>query len=152
MWTNMHDETNVVDRAILDALVQRFEEQGVLTTSDIVEVWPEAANDLDVAYAVLEDEGVEIDYEADGNLGAAPSHLVDYEGIDSDDSISLYFREVGSIDLLDASQEIDLAKRIESGRDAGRAISEAEEGKTVSDRVRSELQHLIADGELAKQG
>jgi RNA polymerase primary sigma factor len=104
-----------------------------------------------MAYALLEDEGIEIDYEAEGNLGVAPSHLVDYEGIDSDDSISLYFREVGSIDLLDASQEIDLAKRIESGRDAARALVDVDEGKTVSDRVRSELQHLMADGELAKQ-
>ena len=107
----MHDQTNVMDRAILEALAQRYEEQGLLSTSDIVEIWPEAANDLDMAYALLEDEGIEIDYEAENPLGAAPSHLVDYEGIDSDDSISLYFREVGSIDLLDASQEIDLAKR-----------------------------------------
>ena len=151
MWTNMHDQTNVMDRAILEALAQRFEEQGLLSTSDIVEIWPEAANDLDMAYALLEDEGIEIDYEAEGPLGVAPSHMVDYEGIDSDDSISLYFREVGSIDLLDASQEIDLAKRIESGRDAARALSDVDEGKTVSDRVRTELQHLIADGELAKQ-
>ena len=151
MWTNIHDEAGVIDRAVLEALVQRFEEQGVLSTADIVELWPEAANDLDMAYALLEDEGIEIDYEAEGNLGVAPSHLVDYEGIDSDDSISLYFREVGSIDLLDASQEIDLAKRIESGRDAARALVDVDEGKTVSDRVRSELQHLMADGELAKQ-
>jgi len=151
MWTNMHDQTNVMDRAILEALAQRYEEQGLLSTSDIVEIWPEAANDLDMAYALLEDEGIEIDYEAENPLGAAPSHLVDYEGIDSDDSISLYFREVGSIDLLDASQEIDLAKRIESGRDAARALVDVVEGKQVSDRVRTELQHLIADGELAKQ-
>ncbi|HQZ72032.1 MAG: RNA polymerase sigma factor RpoD/SigA [Anaerolineae bacterium] len=147
----MHDQTNVMDRAILEALAQRYEEQGLLSTSDIVEIWPEAANDLDMAYALLEDEGIEIDYEAENPLGAAPSHLVDYEGIDSDDSISLYFREVGSIDLLDASQEIDLAKRIESGRDAARALVDVVEGKQVSDRVRTELQHLIADGELAKQ-
>ena len=147
----MHDQTNVMDRAILEALAQRYEEQGLLSTSDIVEIWPEAANDLDMAYALLEDEGIEIDYEAENPLGTAPSHLVDYEGIDSDDSISLYFREVGSIDLLDASQEIDLAKRIESGRDAARALVDVVEGKQVSDRVRTELQHLIADGELAKQ-
>ena len=127
----MHDQTNVMDRAILEALAQRYEEQGLLSTSDIVEIWPEAANDLDMAYALLEDEGIEIDYEAENPLGAAPSHLVDYEGIDSDDSISLYFREVGSIDLLDASQEIDLAKRIESGRDAARALVDVVEGKQV---------------------
>ena len=47
----MHDQTNVMDRAILEALAQRYEEQGLLSTSDIVEIWPEAANDLDMAYA-----------------------------------------------------------------------------------------------------
>jgi len=151
MWTSAHEETSVIDRTVLEALAQRFEEQGFLNTADIVEIWPEASKDLDVAYGILEDEGIEIDYEPDGPVGIVPSHLVDYEGIDSDDSISLYFREVGSIDLLDARQEIDLAKRIEAGRDASTTLRDVEEGTKLTERLRSELQHRVNDGDLAKQ-
>ncbi|MCB9177750.1 MAG: sigma-70 family RNA polymerase sigma factor [Caldilineae bacterium] len=148
----MQNTSGVIEQSTLEALVQRFEEQGVLSTADILEIWPEAGVDLDMAYAMLEEEGIDIDYDGETvALEIAPTHLVDFEGIDSDDSISLYFREVGTIDLLDASQEIELAKRIEAGRDAGVSLAETEKVKGRGDRARAELIRLVADGELAKQ-
>ncbi len=150
MWTRLE---GVIDDNVLDALLQRAEEQGHLTTADILEIWPEAAEDLDTAYEMIEEEGIELDYEtvnmADAEL--MPSHRVDFEGIDSDDSISLYFREVGTIDLLDADQEIELAKRIEKGREAAQVLDDGERREQVSSRVRGELEHLVQDGDLAKQ-
>jgi len=70
-------------------------------------------------------------------------HTFDLTGIDSDDTVSLYLREVGNIPLLTAEEEVDLAQRIERGRaamarrDAGRASSPA-------------LRAAIADGESAR--
>ncbi len=152
MWTKLQNEGGVIEQSTLDALRQRSEEQGSLTTADILELWPEAAVDLDMAFAMLEEEGIEIESDADASTVEAPTHLVDFEGIDSDDSISLYFREVGTIDLLDASQEIDLAKRIEAGRDAANALEELDaQEKVPSQRARGELIRIIADGEMAKQ-
>jgi RNA polymerase primary sigma factor len=149
----MHNNSGIIEQATLEALQQRFEEQGTLSTADILELWPESALDLDVAFALIEEEGIEIDAEGDTvAVDVTPTHLVDFEGIDSDDSISLYFREVGTIDLLDATQEIDLAKRIEAGRDAATAMGDG--GKTnkgASERARGELLRLVSDGEMAKQ-
>jgi len=147
MWNQLD---GIIEQHILDALHERAEEQGHLTTSDILEIWPEAADDLDTVYELLEDEGIEIDYENSAGDGM-PSHRVDFEGIDSDDSISLYFREVGTIDLLDADEEIDLAKRIEAGREAAQVLVDAERGGPISPRARTELEHLVTDGEAAKQ-
>jgi RNA polymerase primary sigma factor len=142
MWRDLSED-------VLEALLERTDEAGALSTADIVELWPEAAEDLEAAFEYLEAKGFDIDYEtADASDGAQP-HVVDFEGIDSDDSISLYFREVGTIDLLDAADEIDLAKRIEAGRDAGLSLEEQEGDHT--DRARSELERLVADGEQAKR-
>jgi RNA polymerase primary sigma factor len=147
MWTQLD---GIIEQNILDALFQRAEEQGSLSTSDIVEIWPEAADDLDMVFELLEDEGIEVDYEGSVAEGG-PSHRVDFEGIDSDDSISLYFREVGTIDLLDADEEIDLAKRIEAGRDAELVLADPERVAPLSPRARAELDFLVTDGDLAKQ-
>ena len=49
MWTGMQNTSGVIEQSTLEALVQRFEEQGVLSTADILEIWPEAGVDLDRA-------------------------------------------------------------------------------------------------------
>jgi RNA polymerase primary sigma factor len=139
---------------ILEALLERAEEVGALSVSDILELWPEAAEDVATAVEYLEAKGFEVDVDADetDNSDGTPSNVVDFEGIDSDDSISLYFREVGTIDLLDASDEVELAKRIEAGREAEEQLAAAKAStKKLSKRHREELEFLIADGEAAKR-
>jgi len=141
----------IIDRHTWEALIQRAEEQGHLATTDILEIWPDVGEDLEAVLDLLEDEGVEVDYEPLGLPEELPAHRVDFEGIDSDDSISLYFREVGTIDLLDADEEIELAKRIETGREAAQTLSDTGGATQFSPRARTELEHLVADGEVAKQ-
>jgi RNA polymerase primary sigma factor len=46
-----------------------------------------------------------------------PVVKVDLKGIDLDDSVKMYLREIGTIDLLSQEQEISLAKRVEAGDD-----------------------------------
>ncbi len=133
----------------LQALFVRAEERGALTTADILEIWPEAAEDLDAVFEILEESGIEVDYESAVPLEETPSYVTDFEGIDSDDSISLYFREVGKIDLLDAEMEIELAKRIEAGREAAAALED--ESLDLSDRAHAELECVMNDGEQAKR-
>jgi RNA polymerase primary sigma factor len=146
MWTAQ----KAPDARVLQALLRRADEQGAITTADITELWPEAVEDLDAVYELLEEEGIEIDYETDLEMmDETPAHAVDFEGIDSDDSISLYFREVGTIELLDAEAEIELAKRIEAGREAELVL--AERGKALGARARAELERAAADGEQAKK-
>jgi RNA polymerase primary sigma factor len=141
-------QTIDIEGATLRALKRRAEDQGALTTADIIELWPEAGDDLDAALEILDDEGIEVDYEGDLDPQEAPVQVASFDGIDSDDSVSLYFREVGKIDLLDAETEIELAKRIEAGREAATVFDEVDD---LSDRARSELERIVADGEQAKK-
>jgi RNA polymerase primary sigma factor len=134
---------------VIEGLLERAEEVGALAPTDVIEVWPEAADDMDAAMDLLEARGFDIDYESLEQDDAARTHVVDFEGIDSDDSISLYFREVGTIELLDAADEVDLAKRIEAGREAEETLAGGKAKR--SKKARAELERLAADGEQAKR-
>ncbi len=72
-------------------------------------------------------------------------HFFDLTGIESDDTVSLYLREVGNIPLLTADQEIDLARRIERGRSAWVMLAD-----DASPRESGHLRACIADGEAAR--
>ena len=68
------------------------------------------------------------------------------DGIDSDDTISLYFREVGSVPLLSREEEVVLAKRIERGRRTRRRILGAADLSVDKQR---ELEQACLDGQAA---
>ncbi|MFN8421947.1 MAG: sigma-70 family RNA polymerase sigma factor [Anaerolineae bacterium] len=67
------------------------------------------------------------------------------DGIDGDDSISLYFREVGAVPLLSREEEVALAKRIERGRSACDRLGCPE----VTDQRRVALLRVRQDGSAA---
>jgi RNA polymerase primary sigma factor len=142
MWNAMNEE-------VLDAFLERAEQAGVLSTADVVELWPDAADEMEAAIDFLESKGLEVEIEPLETADGTPSHVVDFEGIDADDSISLYFREVGTIDLLNASDEVELAKRIEAGRESEETLADADVKRTK--RQRAELEFLVSDGEAAKR-
>jgi RNA polymerase primary sigma factor len=120
--------------------------------SEILEVLPDGVDEPELVMELLEEEGVEIDFEADTEEAeeAGPGYVVPFDDIDSDDSISLYFREVGRIELLNAAQEIALAKRIEAGRETAALMSSPEVRKLTA-RELAELRRVVADGDLAKK-
>ena len=72
-------------------------------------------------------------------------HPVCLDGIESDDTVSLYFREVGAVPLLSRDEEVTLAKRIERGQRAKRRVLAG--GQTPE--LASELEHIWHDGEAA---
>jgi RNA polymerase primary sigma factor len=71
----------------------------------------------------------------------------DLAGIETNDTIGLYFREVSRVPLLSANEEIELAQRIESGRMARAELARG----NVSDRRRVELRRLVEDGWAARE-
>jgi RNA polymerase primary sigma factor len=68
--------------------------------------------------------------------------------MDSTDPVKDYLKQIGKVHLLDASQEVELAKRIEAGLFAGRKLAEG--GLSVSAQARIDLELVAEDGELAK--
>jgi RNA polymerase primary sigma factor len=73
-------------------------------------------------------------------------HIYDLTGIDSDDTVSLYLREVGNIPLLSAEEEVDLAQRIERGNRATEAARQA-----CSGPERARNLDIARDGEAARR-
>jgi RNA polymerase primary sigma factor len=67
------------------------------------------------------------------------------------DPVRVYLREVGRVALLDAAQEVDLAKRIEAGVFATERLRcAAESGETLDPRLRRDLGLIAADGSRAR--
>ncbi len=147
---------------MLGTIVAEAKERGYLTYDQLVELYPEIEDDLNLLETLLEelqslDQPIPV-YESEeeaeavlrqqrnGRNGknkrnnrrrnsskrnrvleegirfhAAPNF--DLSTVPIDDSVGLYFREMGQQSLLSAEQEVTLAKRIESGRSVGKKIN-----------------------------
>jgi RNA polymerase primary sigma factor len=64
----------------------------------------------------------------------------------SADSVRAYLKQIGKVALLNAEQEVDLAKRIEAGLYAAERVRACE----AADPLRRDLNWIIRDGERAK--
>jgi RNA polymerase primary sigma factor len=63
------------------------------------------------------------------------------------DPVKDYLKQIGKVALLNAEQEVDLAKRIEAGLFAEEQLNS---GKRLSAKMRNELQWIAEDGRRAK--
>jgi RNA polymerase primary sigma factor len=69
----------------------------------------------------------------------------------STDLVRAYLKEIGRVALLNAEQEVELAKRIEAGLFASEKLRQAEAGEIkLTKTVRKDLEWLSADGQRAK--
>jgi RNA polymerase primary sigma factor len=131
---------------IVNALLSDATDKGYITYDQILEALPEVENNLPLLETILEEIqtlGVTLyENEDDANGGgdavedlngnslygeshAAP--LFDLSNVPIDDSVGLYFREMGQQSLLSADEEVQLAKEIEAGRGAEDTIEEKSE-------------------------
>ena len=142
---------------LVQELIRRGRKRGYLTADEILDAFPdeETINDVEATYSELLNAGIEIrDVDGDPVRGAEeeelqrPPALTDPDGIDSDDAISLYMREIGAIPLLTAEDEVRLAKRLEQGRKAAERLRQA---KNLDEKQRARLEEQVADGERARK-
>jgi RNA polymerase primary sigma factor len=69
----------------------------------------------------------------------------------SADSVRAYLKQIGKVALLNAEEEVELAKRIEAGLYAAERMRRSiEAGEKVSPQMRRDLNWIVRDGERAK--
>ena len=145
---------------ILSMLLEKADVQGYLTTEDLMEVYPDVSEDvehLDAIVLALRRRGVDIlDQESQAGfeepLDPSASDMdpfTDLGTISSDDTIGLYLKEMSRVPLLSLEEEMDLARRIEAGRQSRKEL-ERLNGKTPPAR-KVELQQKVEDGILARE-
>ncbi|MGQ0837936.1 RNA polymerase sigma factor [Actinokineospora sp.] len=69
----------------------------------------------------------------------------------SADSVRAYLKQIGKVALLNAEEEVELAKRIEAGLYAAERVRKSEEeSEKLQPQMRRDLRWIVRDGERAK--
>ena len=164
----MSDMTGTFDEMeIVNALLSDAADKGYITYDQILEALPEAENNVALLDTIMEEaqaagitiyeneEEAEENHDGDGPFEEdydddephkAP--LFDLSNVPIDDSVGLYFREMGQQDLLTAEEEVQLAKEIEAGQEAVERLEE--EGGELTLDEQDELYLLKERGEAAR--
>ena len=131
-----------VRQAKLNELYEFGKSKGSLTYKEIMDRLMEMDMDpdqLDKVLETLEALGVEVVNENDPATPAEPEPVEEHddhldlsvpEGISIDDPVRMYLKEIGKVPLLTAEEEVEIAKKLESGtpeekEEAKRKLSEA---------------------------
>lgn len=122
-------------KQIVKDLIEKGKKKGVLTHNDIANSFFDTeitSEEIETIYDALEKEGIEIvdDMEKElEDIEVSKEELEDLsvpDGINIDDHVKMYLKEIGKVDLLDAEEEIELAKRMSEGdEDAKKRLAEA---------------------------
>ncbi|GII20503.1 RNA polymerase sigma factor [Planosporangium mesophilum] len=104
----------------------------------------------ELAQAAAADAADDFDWDDDESEALKQARR-DAELTASADSVRAYLKQIGKVPLLNAEQEVDLAKRIEAGLYAAERLRAAEEnGEDLGTTMRRDLLWISRDGERAK--
>ena len=122
-------------KALIKDLIEKGKKKGVLTNKEIatsfeeMEITPE---EIETIYDIFEKEGIEVVEDLEKELEEieiTKEELEDLsipEGISIDDHVKMYLKEIGKVNLLDAAQETELARRMAEGdEEAKKRLAEA---------------------------
>lgn len=162
------------DFIVLQELINRADQRGYLTLDDVVEILEDTEDegqDLDSVLYALDELGIDVrpsspnEVETQEMLAVVEDSTLDFEGDDlvnesvlgdanavgTDDPVGLYFRQMSQEALLSATEEINLAKRIEIGRQARDTFFRIGAKERFSDAWLAHLERLIFDGQAARE-
>jgi len=151
-----------MNNPLLDMLLEKADLQGHLTMGDLEEVIPSSGTGteaLDELVGILTEQGVDVIYPYDEESDGPPEDLSDsetdmdpsasYARVPSDDTISLYLREMSKVPLLNMEEEVSLAKRYEAGKAARDQL--IKQGNACLFEERLQLEDVEEDGLLARE-
>lgn len=159
---NAANPENNMNDPLLDMLLEKADLQGHLTMGDLEEVIPSSGTGteaLDELVGILTEQGVDVIYPDDEESDGPPEDLSDsetdmdpsasYARVPSDDTISLYLREMSKVPLLNMEEEVSLAKRYEAGKAARDQL--IKQGNACLFEERLQLEDVEEDGLLARE-
>jgi len=134
--TELEDLMTLLDKQGVEIIYERGEHDGA---------------DEATAVAVVE---AEEDHDADGDGDTIADDLLnrkrqgfDLSEISSDDTISLYLKEMARVPLLTAEEEVSLSKALEQGLEAQKRL---DRNRDLDEDARDELERLVVRGENAR--
>jgi RNA polymerase primary sigma factor len=142
--TTVDGVDDLASDATVRALLTRGKERGFVTSTDVAAICDELdlEDATDQLIRILRNASVVyIDLRpppADDEPAPSSGETVD--------PVRLYLNEIGRVALLDAEEEVDLAKRAEAGREAARVLDSPVQ---LSPHQRAQLRRVERDGERA---
>ncbi len=104
-----------------------------------------------VKEAAPEKESEDFTWDDEEESEALKQARKDAELTASADSVRAYLKQIGKVALLNAEEEVDLAKRIEAGLYSSERMRQTEEaGEKLPNQMRRDLRWIKRDGERAK--
>ncbi len=116
-------------KQIVKDLIEKGKKKGVLSNNDIANSFFDTeitTEEIETIYDALEKEGIEIvdDLEKElEEIEVSKEELEDLsvpDGINIDDHVKMYLKEIGKVDLLDPDEELLLAKKMSEGDEAAK--------------------------------
>jgi RNA polymerase primary sigma factor len=99
----------------------------------------------------VDEEGGEFTWDEEEESEALRQARKDAEMTASADSVRAYLKQIGKVALLNAEEEVDLAKRIEAGLYSAERLRQADEAnEKLVLQMRRDLRWIVRDGERAK--
>ena len=155
---------------MIQELINRANQQGFVTLEDVLEALDEDGDDIaaiDNLLFELDELGIELRQEnettermllpEDLDLEFEPEEILhdpgigDINAVSADDPVGLYFRQMAQEPLLNAQEEIELARRIEIGKHAREALRRPNARELYSELWIAHMEKLITDGQSARE-
>ncbi|HLU09377.1 MAG TPA: sigma-70 family RNA polymerase sigma factor [Oceanobacillus sp.] len=156
---------------MIQELLNRADQRGYLTFEDVLEVLDEDGDDMNAIETILyelDEMGIEFRQESepvdhllpleDGEPEFEPEEILqdptvgDINAVSADDPVGLYFRQMAQEPLLTALEEIELAKRIEMGKQARETFYRISNSREAySEAWLAHLERLVLDGQAARE-
>jgi RNA polymerase primary sigma factor len=157
---------------LIQELMNRADQRGYLTFDDVLELLDEEGEDANTVENLLfelDELGIEVRQESDqplrGGLALAEEIEMEFEpeempqdpgvgdinAVSADDPVGLYFRQMAQEPLLTAQEEIELAKRIEMGKEARLSVGRPGASELNGLSWVASMERMIFEGQNARE-
>ncbi|UQX86709.1 RNA polymerase sigma factor [Jatrophihabitans telluris] len=138
------------DDAAVDVAAEEVEDVPADIELEEVPVDTEADAETEAAEEPAEGEAAEFTWDEEESEALRQARK-DAEMTASADSVRAYLKQIGKVALLNAEEEVDLAKRIEAGLYGAERLRQLDEaGEKLPLQQRRDLNWIVRDGERAK--